>query len=426
MTHTLRGCPRRRGVAQPPTLYQEIWQALEPELLEKEESGSGEEDEGRTYDGLLSEVLDSFISYVPGSGEWEDVGKVKEEMIRLYYQLLQGNETLPPYLQLDHGDIDLVRRTLLDFYGDQVRVHQLVAEVFDRVQKKMSQGRIGQAWLLLQLFDYDREVKAANERNLFIEEMTHRFLSKPDKGLEKDAILKILGDVGSIAELGGALQALWEEAKLFLPVLVEEPGEKKRWERLMTRFPLESGDEDMGEDTPLGLPTFNHIFAKRWRIPDGAEVEEQERLIIEGINGESMKQYFRSHLKSCYFLLLVNEETGWEKEVPRVFNWFSSLAKDGFTLLPLLHRMMVLDERTVNEALDGVILRRLPSRKWKGLIPSSQSWEELARSWLDSLEQIDWEQLEAGAYNLTGLLMDCAMGPKYMDPTLSWLTHKIL
>ena len=352
------------------------------------------------------------------AGQPGPTAEAPRDLLRLYYHLLRENERLPHAEQLSMVDIKLVRETLSGTIAEKQNHKALVERLFKLVQTKIEAGRITHAWLVLQIFDYERSVRLWNERNLYLEEMTLRFGERrgPTRQAAAPQALSQLAP-------GPAAELLAEEAQIEWMVLGSDPIEHGDWEVL-----FDAGDMP-GDDRAAGRrQAIDTLIGRKWRRPGEALIGQPEAVVDGAVSPEAVRGLAMAHIKATYFLLLVSNPTGWEPFLPKLFGWLLELTEgQGVTLFSDLHRMVTMEECSVREALDSVYAKYVEAplvERANGL--AAADVEAALLTVQKRFAGADLSDVPAGTYSLTGMVLDEVLGIEYPPGDLPWHIHRLL
>lgn len=393
----------------------------------------------------LVALLHEHMRLDPLSGEHRVLPVRNQEMLRLYFQFLRDNERLPLGSQIPLHEIKLVWETLLAFFGESELEQDKIGQVFRLIQRKMEAGLIAQAWLLLNIFDYQRSVRLDNERSLFLEEMALLFSKRQDMGQraispELHALLEQAAEDASL--LPEVAERLAAELGIRLLVLREDAKEQAGWAAVWlqagsqpssgTDGGAQQGEE--GEAAPESvdaspaelLPPL--LCTRKWRPPTCFSPETDEGLLAALHSPESVRAYCDALLKGVYFLILITESTGYEEFLTTFIEWLRTLVgPEAMRVFSTFHAKVTLDEKTINESLEAVFtsapLDMLTERV------ATVSGAELAAAARDLFAACASEDLLAvapGNYSLDGLLLDRCLGFSMPRFDLSWRLHRLL
>lgn len=401
-------------------------------------SGAGLVQSADTFFGLawspLREAVESDLNGASGDPveavmrrcfEWDlesarpgPTAEAPRDLLRLYYHLLRENERLPRAEQLSMEDIKLVRETLSGTIAEKQNLKALVERLFKLVQTKIEAGRITHAWLVLQIFDYERSVRLWNERNLYLEEMTLRFGERRGP-IRQASAPDILGGIGPAA----AADLLAQHADVQWMVLGSDPSEHSDWESL-----FDAGDvpgDDKAEGRRQAIDT---LIGRKWRRPAELLPAQPGAISAGAMSAEALRALAMAHIKATYFLLLVSNPTGWEPFLPKLFGWLLDLTEgEGVTLFSDLHRMVTMEECSVREALDSVYSRYVeaPLLARAAKLDAGAIDEALGRV-QERFAGASLSDVPAGSYSLTGMVLDEALGIEYPQGDLPWHIHRLL
>ncbi len=374
---------------------------------------------------LRSESGDPVEAVMRRCFEWDlqagkpgPVAEAPRDLLRLYYHLLRENERLPTNEQLSMEDIQLVRETLRGTIAEGQDLKALVERLFKLVQTKIEAGRITQAWLVLQIFDYERSVRLWNERNLYLEEMTLRFGERRGPSRQASAPDAIKG-----ARAAAASDLLAEEAGVDWMVLGSDPVENSDWETLFDAGGVPGDDRAEGRRTAIDT-----LIGRKWRRPSDVLTTQPDALAAGAVSAEAMRGLAMAHIKATYFLLLVSNPTGWEPFLPKLFGWLLDLTEgEGVTLFSDLHRMVTMEECSVREALDLVYSQfvEAPLTERAAQITPDQVNDAMTEL-LERFAGADLGDVPAGTYSLTGMVLDQVLGIEYPPGDLPWHIHRLL
>ncbi len=366
-----------------------------------------------------------LFAWEPVDGRPEQIREPSRDLLRLYYHLLRENERLPEDDQLTLEDIGLVRQTLLATMKTRREVQQMVDQLFRLVQRKVETAHVSQAWLMLQMFDYDRSVRLWNERNLYLEEMTLRFAEVG--GSPRVARAPDLSDAATAvredpAKALHALTGLAEATGLDLLLFSLDVDERAEWKEIWDAAGRGNG-EPPGREDALAEAQF-----RKWRPATLVATGDVGELIRGTLSPEALRHHLLAHVKALYFLMLVSNPTGFEKSVTGLFGWLFERTEGGTaTLFSELHRRVTMEEASVREALDALyteklepVFARILAHAGDGLV------QDALAALLRSLSGEDMGRVPAGRYSLTALLLDRVLGVDYAQPEAAWHIHRLL
>ena len=393
----------------PDTFYRAAWTPLHETIL-ADLRGSAEPP--------LQAAMRRLFSWDPVGGCAEEAGETPRDLLRLYYHLVRENERLPEDDQLSLSDLALVRDTLRATVQRRKDVQRMVDALFRLVQRKVETAHVSQAWLMLQMFDYDRSVRLWNERNLYLEEMTLRFAEPP---APRDVVAPELSTTDGIDATVEALTRFGAETGLRLLLFGVDEEERADWAGLWEV--AAAGGEAGGREDLLEAGRY-----RKWRPVMESVARDREELIHAVLSPEALRHHLLDHIKAVYFLLLVANPTGWEPFIPSLFGWLYERTDGGSSdLFSELHRSVTMEEASIREALDAVYGARLQPVFSETLAAcSSEGVLKAVHGLLRSLSGASLGHVPAGRYSLTGLLLDRLLGVVYPDPRLAWLVHRLL
>jgi len=383
-------------------------------------------------------VIREYLHIDPISGERRDLVSPRTDLARYYHQFLLDNERLPQASQLTLDEVRLVWEALLSCYGDGgggEGSREQLSTLFRLVERKMEQGRIRQAWALLNIFEYERHVQVDNERSLFLEEMARRFARYSRDALRpvseelRSALRTASEDLGALPV---AVTLLREELGINLLHLQQDRAEQTAWDALWNASGLGGSEPEEPEGEALTPPAFfspDILFVRKWRRPCGlADLGTDPLLLSDLLHPECVRHYCATLLQDLYFLMLITESTGHEAFLSTFMVWLRGVAGPAsMGAFSRLHGRLNLSERTTAEALDELlqdpVLARLPDavRSLEG-----EALRAALQGLLAATAEGELGAVAAGDYNLAGLLFDRAMGLTYPKMELGWRLHRII
>ncbi|MDY0058307.1 MAG: hypothetical protein RBU45_00725 [Myxococcota bacterium] len=369
----------------------------------------------------------------PVSGELREARTARNELVRLYFHFLRDNERLPLAGQLRVEEIRLVWETLLAFFSDDDVGQDKIGQVFRLVQRKMEQGHIGQAWNVLNIFDYQRNVRVDNERNLFLEEMgllfAKRSVEESARPVPPELRELLRAAAADLTRLPAALEGLARDLGLQLHLLAPDAEEAAAWAAI---WPTETGESEAPAAASAGSPAAKNghqaLLTRKWRIPKEFPAEVGESTRADLLDPLAVAGVCDALLKGVYFLILVTENTGFEEFLVTFLGWLRGFAGDEvMRSFSLFHSQLTLEEKTVNEALEGLLttepLSKLSARLGQLEGPElTAGLRRLLQGWADQ----ELGELAPGDYSLNGLLFCEAGGLVFPKPELAWRLHRIL
>jgi hypothetical protein len=404
------------------TYYQSAWSPVR-EAVEAQLREDGDADP-------VEVAMERFFAAGPGGAEApSEAGTIPRDLVKLYFHVLRENERLPADNQLELKDLRLIHSTLTGTLSADQDLRSLVDRIFALVQRKIERGLVSQAWILLQIFDYDRAVRLWNERNLYLEEMTLRFGDRTRLARElsiwglKKTVERAAKD---LERAPAALAAVSSAADVTLNLYQTDEDEREAWAGL---FDTAGSRKREGGPAPGGTRhSIESMTTRKWRVLPPSNGIDAGLPLGDCLTVEAVRDHLLAHVKAAYFLLLVSNPTGWEAFLPRVYGWFLDHTKgESATIFSDLHRMVTLEECSVREGLlkvygrfaEGAFLRLASSA-------GNQDLQKGLSAFLTQLAKTDLRQVPAGNYSLTGFVLDQVFGLTYPDPLLAWQVHRLL
>jgi len=399
----------------PDTFYRVAWPSVRDAILS---------DLRATAQPPLEVAMRHLFAWDPVAAEAEAVAETPRDLLRLYYHLVRENERLPEVDQLSLEDLGLVRDTLRATVQRRKDVQRMVDSLFRLVQRKVETAHVSQAWLMLQMFDYDRSVRLWNERNLYLEEMTLRFADPKDSQADivapdlSDAISRLDEGVEAAVE---AVELLGEETGIDLMLFGVDADEQVAWKELWEA--ATPGGETSEQEELLERGRY-----RKWRPLREALAHAPDELTSSTLSAEALRHHLLDHAKAVYFLLLVANPTGWESYIPALFGWLfertDGVSADAFSEL---HRIVTMEEASIREALDSVYVEKVEPVFLETLAACTPAGVLTSlRGLLDSLSGASLGGLPPGRYSLNGLLLDRLLGVVYPAPRLAWHVHRLM
>lgn len=386
--------------------------------------------------------LHEHLALDPTTGQRCGQPRLRADVARFYHQFLKENERLPEASQLSLEEIGLVWRTLRVCYGEQGDVREALGSVFRLVERKMEQGLIRQAWVILDIFEYERHVQVDNERNLFLEEMARRFARyAKDKRREVPEELReaLRAAAADLDALPAALQRLHEDMGVRLLVLATDEEERSCWNALLSEVSRAAQASQASEDdeaaavrpdgdTAPEVYDPSLLWIRKWRQPPPLALRPGAPLLEDLVSPDSVHAYCRALLQGVYFLVLITESTGYEPFLAVFLRWLRELAGPESMRVPsLLHALLTLSERTTREAVRELlgqdVLAGLVSRLRE---LDHETLLQALRGVLRDAAEADLGAVPAGDYSLTGVILDRAAGLVHPVYELTWRLHRLI
>jgi hypothetical protein len=350
-----------------------------------------------------------------------DAGRLSEDEGLLdYLWLLRDNDRLPPAGQLNGRELRLARPLLFRENSDPQWAGRAYDAVLGLLEDKFSSGFFTQAGLLLRLFETTPARHRSNERTLFYEEMLSRFGSPRAGRLPANQVRRYTKAFAAGEHPGdqllGAARWLNQQARVRLDILMRPQLEIDTWESA-----LAAAERNRREATMVVLP---HA---RWRPVEEIDEVSLVDAIRRHLDLGGLVEYLDRLLKACYFVVVVTSRTGFEPFIKRYFEWVAhNFGFPGTRLLPQLHRMTTLEERSLHEALMTIRedffephLATVIARIDDGAVERAVG--ELA----EVLRGIDPNDIPAGDYDLTALVLDRLTGLQVDVPTVLFRVHRL-
>lgn len=389
-------------------------------------------------------VMREHLQLDPCSGEKRAIPGCSTEMLRLYFQFLRDNERLPRNSQLPLQEIRLVWETLLAFFGEEDLEQEKIDQVFRLIQRKMERGQIGQAWILLNIFDYQRTVRLDNERSLYLEEMALLFSRRQDDGQRtvseelRQLLQQAAGDLGLLPRVA---EKLAEELGIHLQLLRKDEEEQESWRSVLPEAPSAAApvppaprqDEPRtaaadAEQPAPGDRLLSALCSRKWRPPLRFAPETDASMLDDLHSPEAVRIYCDSLIKGVYFLILITESTGYEEFLATFIEWLRELiGPEAMRVFSCFHAGVTLEEKTINESLEAMFTAP-PMGELPALVTAATG-EELAaaaRSLLEECAGADLLTIAPGDYSLEGLLLDRVLELSVPRFDLGWRLHRLL
>ncbi len=347
-------------------------------------------------------------------------GMAREQFLRTYATLLLDNDKSVPGLQIGGDDLVRPRNLLLSFFTGAGTIQREAQTVLRFIEQRFTEGRFGQARLLLQLFDTDAATRRNNERNLFYEEQILCFMSKREADVEEPKDMSFDRAVAeSLSAPGEGLVAIahWLEqhAGVRLNVLGRPPSDVTMWEET-----LAEADHD-ARAVMLDL-----VPGWRWR----SVVEHLDRsladVVFEQVTERGLRAYVSSLTRAVYFVTLAPGSTGFESLLMRYLEWIGANFDTVPTrLLPEIHRDSTIGESGVGEALAAAYDGHLGESRFGSGAFSREAVAEALTTLHERLRHLDLAAIPEGEYDLGGMVFDELVGLEYEDISHAFRVHRL-
>lgn len=343
----------------------------------------------------------------------EQDATTRVEFARAWLSLVIENDAMPRPLQLVAEELARPRALLASFYFGVTEVQREAHAVMSQIDDKFRAGNIGQAALLLGLFDTDAATRRSNERNLFYEEMIVSFMGER-KRHSSPLVLPPTSTASTFEALHELASWTASHTGVHLCVRARSNVEATLWDRTFE------------EQRLVVDPTLPDIVGWRWRDLAPLEVTSTAGAVAQHVSQLDAAAHALRSLRAVYFIVLATGRIGVESLIFDFVDWLPRAFDTSPTrLLPDLHRACTIDDEPLSAGL-GLIGDLWLARPVRDL--SSVQETALTQACdrvYERLASIDYATLPEGCYDLGALVADELLGFRATTATDALRLHRL-
>lgn len=334
--------------------------------------------------------------------------------------LVINNDRLPPRQQLSTDKLETAFSLLRSFFFKPEAVEEAAQATLRVVEGCVSTTELGQARVLLDLFDTEPATRRQNELNLFYEGMLHRFQVPEEGTLSEDAVagtrselLELLaGDGPALGQAAAKIATHWG---VHLHINASLPLAMQRWQEIIPS----------GISPERRAKLLEQVADRRLRAIHERPPESVLGALTDAINERSSQECLQELAIAHIFIARMSGRTGTESMLGTFFRWMEqSFQGPAIRVLPEIYRGLSLGTEPLTELAERVCEEFMtPNQE---LVFSSETVADELSEILRELINAPAKSVAAGDYDLGSLLHSRLIGYRPDNFAYSMRMHRIL
>lgn len=341
---------------------------------------------------------------------------------RVLLNMLINNDRLPLEQQLSVGETLLACDLWVGYMVSSQGLEPKAQKLLRLVEEKFAEGSLGQARLLLQLFQTDRATRLNNDRNLFFEDMILRLGIKRKLELSHEANQAIASAwknarLDDDESLRNGLDIMAKRGFIHGQFFTREPEKLATWRELVEPC-----------TRPQAASYFlSHIPPRRWR-EHGCQLDRPVfELVKEHVARPMIRDYVITQLKASYFVLRAVGDTGLEHFLDGYFDWaMETFEVDVPRIMPQIHMRTAMGYESIPlifQALFDQHFKEGVERVFADL--TEERLTEAFEHTVKVLGETNFNEIAPGHYDIGALVVDHLLNRTYPRPEFAFKLHRL-